>query len=250
MEKPFDLPAAQIVPAVGIDLSVEAGPHPYERRNAVAIDAHWQVEKTRNDALWDGRAMLFSRLALAGDRLRGACHEGRFATFLHWRRQAEKEDLRHAFANPVLVTSDGALVAVEMGAHTANAGLVYFPSGSFDPGDVRGGRLDVDGNMRREIAEETGIAIAGMPREPGYRLLDLTRGLAIVTRILVPWNAEETRRAIESFVAGEAEPEIARPVIVASADLSGLTVSQHVPRIAAWHFSTPVDRGSLVPFAA
>lgn len=249
MRNAFDLPAARIVDVERVALDVDPAPHPYELRNAAAIDGHWLREKASNPALWDGRAILFSRLALSGRRLEGTGHEGRFATFLHWRREAGRNDMRHAFANPVLVTADNALVAVEMGAHTANAGLVYFPSGSFDGGDVVGARLDVDANMRREIAEETGIALAGLPREPGYRLLDLPRGLAIVTRILLPWDAAETRARIEAFVAAEAEPEIARPVILAGPDVSAWRVAQHVPHLAAWHFSTPPDRDALVPFA-
>ena len=190
----------------------------------------------------------FSRLVLADGRLDGTFHLGRFASFLYWRGLTQKEDLRHAFANPILVTTDNALVAVEMGAHTANAGLVYFPSGSFDPNDLAEGRIDVAGNMRREVREETGIDLDGLPREPGYHLLDLPRGAAIVTRVLIPFTAGEVEEGIRRFVASEADPEIARPVILRDGRTDGIRVAAHVPHLVAWHFAAPPVAAELIAF--
>ena len=44
-----------------------------------------------------------------------------------------------------------ALVAIRMGAHTVNAGKVYFAAGSFEPEDFPDGVVDAHGNMAREV---------------------------------------------------------------------------------------------------
>ncbi|MGO4831044.1 hypothetical protein AB4144_01905, partial [Rhizobiaceae sp. 2RAB30] len=59
--------------------------------------------------------------------------------FMHWRRRPSNDSAQHAFAHAMLVSSDNALVAIRMGAHTASPGSVYFAAGSFEPKDFPGG---------------------------------------------------------------------------------------------------------------
>src|SRR5690606_21873978 len=144
--------------------------HPFEMSNGEAIDTNWKREKACNPALFDGRVALLSSLGIADGTLEGRCHMVRYATFLLWRKLRPVGGAGHAYTHPILVGSDNALVAIRMGSHTINAGAVYFAAGSFEELDFREGRADPDRNMAREVMEETGLDIAGLPQDDLYHL--------------------------------------------------------------------------------
>ncbi|APH72684.1 hypothetical protein [Aquibium oceanicum] len=242
----FTLAMNRLVDVADARLRVDPAPHPYEARNAAAIEANWQRETAANPHLFDGRVLVFSRLETTRGRFEGEAHAARFATFMHWRKESDKQDMRHVFANAVLVTTDGALVAIEMGAHTVSAGKVYFPSGSFEPDDVADGEIDIVGNMRREVAEETGLSIDGLPHEPGYRVLALDTGTVLTTRFRLPMSAGEAEERIRAHMATEEQPEIARPVIIRDAALAGINVAGHMPQLVDWHFANPLKDADLI----
>ena len=56
-----------------------------------------------------------------------------------------------------LRASDGAYLLGVMGPQTVNAGKIYFPAGVPDLDDIVGDRVDLARNVRREVAEETGL---------------------------------------------------------------------------------------------
>ncbi len=214
----FDLPRNTIVPVDAVDVRLDDGPHPFESANLAAIEENWLRETAANPALFDGQVVLLSRLAYVGGSLAGRCHAVRYATFLHWRRHRETAPAEHAFAHAMLVSRDGALVAVRMGRHTANPGRVYFAAGSFEPVDFPDGRVDLHANMAREVREETGLSIDAVPREDRFHFISIPNGTVIFRRYFVDAAAADTADAIRTFVAGEADPEIAGPVVIRSRD--------------------------------
>ena len=70
-----------------------------------------------------------------------------------------------------LRSRDGAFLLGVMGAHTANAGRIYFPAGTPEPDDVADGALDLAGNVVREVAEETGLAADDYAAAPGWHAI-------------------------------------------------------------------------------
>jgi 8-oxo-dGTP pyrophosphatase MutT (NUDIX family) len=235
----FDLPRDVILPVDEIDVRLDPAPHPFERQNLPAIEQNWRHETAINPHIFDGAVALLSELSYREGRLAGRCHIVRYATFMYWRRHRAAENAGHAFAHAMLVSSDGALVAIRMGPHTVNAGRVYFAAGSFELEDFRDGRVDVAYNMRREVGEEIGIDLAEADTEPGRRhyLLSTQSGTVIFRRYRARLTANELVNRINAFLAGEEQPEIAGPVVIHSASDLPDNLAPHMKPLVEWHFS-------------
>lgn len=238
----FDLPRHRVYPVETVNVRLVPEPHPFETRNLAAIDENWLAEKAANPALFDGTMVLLSSLSYDGTNLEGRCHAIRFATFLHWRRHRSTGGAEHAFAHAMLVASDNALVAIRMGQHTANPGRVYFAAGSFEPMDFPDGTADLHFNMAREVTEETGVSIDGIPRESQQYFISLETGTVIFRRYFLEEDAETIAARIREFVAKEEDPEIEGPVVIRHAqDIPDKLIS-HMGPLVAWHFANPPAR--------
>lgn len=231
----FDLPTERIFAVDEVTVRLDPAPHPLAA-NRTAIDENWRREVERQPSVFNGEVALLSSLALRGRKLEGVCHIVDYATFLYWRSLRPIEDAGHAYAHAIPVTSDNALVAVRMGGATVNAGQVYFAAGSFEPVDFRDGLVDPEFNMRREVAEETGLDIAGLDRDPAYHGLSRTTGTVLFRRYFLPFDAAEAERRIRAHVAAEDEPEIEGPVIIRAQDDLPPGLADQMPALIEWHF--------------
>lgn len=232
----FDLPADTIFPVRAVSVRLEAGPHPFEAANAAAIEENWQRERAANPALFDGKVALLSSLVLRGDALVGRCHIVRFASFLYWRTVRPTGRAGHAYTHAMPVTADNALVAIRMGPATSNAGLVYFAAGTFEAADFRDGEADPEANMLREVMEETGIDLAGVPHEPGYHAVSKASGTVLFRRYFLDEPADAVAARIRAHIAAEADPEIAEPVIIRNAQDLPQGLAPQMPDLIGWHF--------------
>jgi len=233
----FDLPRNVILPVDEIDVRLDSGPHPFERDNQAAIAENWRREMGAKPALFDGTVVLLSALSYRDNRLVGRCHAVKYSTFMLWRKDRQGTGAEHAYAHAMLVAGDNALVAIRMGAHTVNAGRVYFAAGSFEPIDFRDGLVDVDFNMIREVGEETGLDLSGAERGKRWHALSTPSGTVIFRRYRVAEPADEIARRIRAFVATEAEPEIEGPVIIRDAADLPDGLMGHMQPLIEWHFS-------------
>lgn len=233
----FDIPPGVILPVSRITVRLDDAPHPYELENRAAIDANWEAERERRPRLFDGEMILLASAGYRDGQIEGRCHPIRFATFLHWRRNREASAGFHVFASAMPVTTDGALLAIRMGPHTANAGRVYFAAGSFERQDFADGLVDVDYNIRREVAEETGFDLAGLPRENDYHALCTAAGLTLVQRYYLDVDAGTAAARVRAHIAADAEPEADAAVIIRSEADVPESAPAHMKPLVRWHFS-------------
>ena len=107
-----------------------------------------------------------------------------------------------------LRSSDGAFVLGEMGQHTANAGRIYFPSGTPDLDDIIEGSVDMAGSVAREVAEETGLAAADYRADPHWDCVVSGASVAMIRILNVDTSGEALRARIEANLARQREPEL------------------------------------------
>ena len=181
----------------------------FPRENAAAIAEHWQARIARSPGMFDGTVLLCCAHAVAGGVARLDLFAARYATFTYYRhiRHADPGIL-NAFAAIVPWTADGAVLLGEMGAHTANAGQLYFPCGTPDPDDVRGAGVDLTGSAARELAEETGLALPE-GAETAWVLLEGENQLAFLRPVRFAEPAAALTARIADHLGREAEPELA-----------------------------------------
>ena len=199
-----------VVPLDRLDMALEPWSWPFAQERRAEIEAHFAQRMAGNVQLWNGRVLLARDYHIAGTSLTGTCFETEFATFLAW-REWDFPDRRvvNCFAMGALRSADGAFLLGVMGAHTANAGRIYFPAGTPDPNDVVDGRLDFAGSVAREVAEETGLTPADYTAAPTWHAVPAGVRLALIRVLAVAVPAAELQRKVRAHLAREAVPELA-----------------------------------------
>jgi hypothetical protein len=178
-----------------------------ERRRE--IDAHFAALRARTPALWNGRVLLGRHPGFERNCFRAEYFETDFASFLAWRDWGfPDKDVFNGFGMGALRCSDGQFVLGEMAASTANAGRIYFPSGTPDPSDVRYGALDIAGSIRREVEEETGLDPSVYRTDPCWFCVVAGSLIAVIQPLDVDMPGEALRARIVRTLAGQAMPEL------------------------------------------
>ena len=228
--------AGMIFDVASFRLRVLDGPHPWTLGSDVEIGANWQRELAANPYLFNG-TMVFQRdLTFAAGHIEGAAHLMPYAAFLHWRRSGRRLGGYHLFALPMIISADGALMAIRMAHTTANAGRVYSPAGSLDGNDVRNGLCDLESNMMRETKEETGLDLGDMAAEPDYHAVHMDNTVAVFRIFRSPLSEVELGKRVAAHIAAEAEPEISEMIGIRSADPAAHDYAPFMPPVLAWVF--------------
>jgi len=204
-----DTSKIQIADISRADVAFEHWTWEFARARRDEIERNFAQRRTERPTLWNGRAVLLHRYAIGDGVLRGACFETDYASFLAWRDwNFPDAAVFNIFASAALQSADGAFLVGEMAPTTASAGQVYFPCGTPDPEDIGAdGALDLDGSVRRELAEETGLEIGALDAAPGWTMVHDRGYLGLMKRLTARQNAEELRARIMSNIAGQTQPE-------------------------------------------
>lgn len=212
--------AEEIVTVRAVRCRFEPTPWRFALDRAEQIDAHWRAIARDNPSLFNGRVLLQHRGAVVtgpeGEAVfEGAYLETEFKAFMTWRDLGfPAAGVRNGFGMAALSSSDGAFLVGEMAPHTANAGRLYFPSGTPDPNDVRDGAVDIEGSVRRELAEETGLRPAEVAFDEGFTVVVDESRVGFMKRVRSPEPAEDLAARIHAFLAQEEQPELARMHII------------------------------------
>jgi 8-oxo-dGTP pyrophosphatase MutT (NUDIX family) len=192
-----------------LDLAVRPIPWPFAEDRRAEIAAHFAEKQRERPKIWNGRVLLGRDALFADGHLTATYFETDFASFLAWRDWGFPDTaVFNGFGMGALRTSDGAFVMGEMAEHTANAGRIYFPSGTPDLDDVRDGALDVPGSVVREIAEETGLTTEEYTAEADWHCVVSGRAIAMIQVLNLDMPGDEARARIEANLAREDEPEL------------------------------------------
>ena len=218
-----------VAPHIAVERSLDVAqvrnrlaPHDWRfaRDEAVRIDERWAGLRAKNPDLFDGRVLLSRDLVLADDRLGGTSFETGYKPFLCWREFGYPgEPVKNLFAMPALRAADGAFLLGRMSAATANAGRLYFPAGTPEPGDVGAdGYVDYEGSILRELEEETGLTPGEVALDPRWTIVFAGPLVACMKVARSPLPAAALVERVAGFIACQAKPELDALVAVAGPD--------------------------------
>lgn len=208
-----------LIPLHSIDLVFDNRPWDWACREEARIAAHWHDKAKDNQALFDGRVLMTWRYDIVDGRLSGSCLETDFSKFLAWRDFGfPDQSVTNIFAMAALRADDGAYLLGVMGAHTANAGRIYFPAGTPDPHDVVDSRVDLAGSVIRELTEETGLAADDVQMSDNFTAICRGQRLAVMRDVRVKGSADEVRDRVRANLAQLNEDELADLYIVRGQD--------------------------------
>jgi 8-oxo-dGTP pyrophosphatase MutT (NUDIX family) len=222
-------------------LEARVAPHrwAWAEENRPLIDHHWAALTAEKPRMFNGRVLLLQGQEIAGEICRATYFETSYADFLAWRDHGFPDaSVANGFAMGALAGSDGGFVLGVMGAHTANAGKIYFAAGTPDPSDVRpDGTVDLAGSVLRELREETGL----VPDEPcvADHWIVARDGpkTAFLRPIRMPEPAAAVAARIERFLAEEPDPELAGVVVARSAaDIDAAQMPSFLQLFLRWSF--------------
>jgi 8-oxo-dGTP pyrophosphatase MutT (NUDIX family) len=192
-----------------LDLKFVPRAWPFAEKRRPEIDAYFAARQRANPALWNGRVLAMHTVDIQDDALRGAYLETDFASFLAWRDWGFPDPhMRNCFGMAALRSRDGAFLLGVMGPHTANPGRAYFPAGTPDPSDIVGDRVDIEGNIRRELMEETGLELDTLQAEPEWHAVLAGPRIALMKVLWAPDDAATLRARMLAHIAAEREPEL------------------------------------------
>jgi 8-oxo-dGTP pyrophosphatase MutT (NUDIX family) len=193
-----------------LDLKCGAWTWPFAVERRADIEAHFARQQAEKPKLWNGRVLLGRNPMFSGERFSADYFEADFASFLAWRDWGFPDNaVFNGFGMGALRGSDGAFVLGEMAAHTANGGRIYFPSGTPDPDDLRGGMVDIPGSVIREVEEETGLTAADYWAEEHWDCVVSGAAVALIRILNVDMPGEALRARIEANLATHQSPELA-----------------------------------------
>ena len=200
-----------------LELAFSPAPWTFAESRRVEIRAHFAKVRETKPEVWNGRVLLCRNPRLDGECYRADYFETDFASFLAWRDWGFPDtSVFNSFGAGALRSADGAFVLGRMGAHTANAGRIYFPAGTPDPNDIAGDSVDLAASVVREVEEEVGLIPADYDAGDGWTIVETGQVVACFRLLTSRLRVVELQQRIEAYLASETLPELSGVKIVRS----------------------------------
>jgi 8-oxo-dGTP pyrophosphatase MutT (NUDIX family) len=193
-----------------LDLDFKQKSWDFAVERAAEIETYFAERQRQTPALWNGQVLLLHRHVLTGGVFHGEFLQTDFASFTAWHTWGRAEaGVRDCFAAAGLISADGAFLLGVMGEHTFNSGSIYFPCGTPDPSDIKGGKVDFEFSVARELREETGLDVTEFEVEPGWTTVVDGDLIGQIKLLHSKQSADDLRARILKQLASEAQPELA-----------------------------------------
>jgi pyridoxine kinase len=193
-----------------LDLSFAPRPWAWADKHRAEIDTWFADMGRKQPALWNGRVLMMHHQVIEHGVLRGEFLETDYASFICWKHQGRPHaGVRDCFGAAAIQSSDGAFLLGVMGAHTFNAGKAYFPCGTPDANDIIDGKVDFEHSVRRELLEETGLAVDDFTPEPGWTMVVDGPLIGQIKVLRARESAKALHARILAFLGRETKPELA-----------------------------------------
>jgi 8-oxo-dGTP pyrophosphatase MutT (NUDIX family) len=175
-----------------VEVRLAPGRHPIEEDYGAEIEAYWQHRIQEKPEMFDGPFFLTTSKDIGIDAFTGIYQQTNFSAFLYWRSRPDLwEQYSHVFSIGLITCSDNRVIFGRMAPHTASAGKIYPPAGSIGPEDIVGGLVDFHGNIKREVAEETGLSLSDEMAEDHWTAVELPGLTALLKRFYHPYTSSE-----------------------------------------------------------
>ena len=222
-----------------LDLSFVPKRWAWAEKRRAEIDALFADMRRKKPALWNGRVLLMHRQVIEHGVLRGEFIETDYASFVAWKHLGRPHaEVRDCFSAAAIQSSDGAFLLGVMGAHTFNAGKVYFPCGTPDPNDIVVGKVDFEHSVRRELLEETGLAMDDFTPEPGWTMVVDGSLIGQIKVMRARESAKALHARILAFLARDKRPELADIRVVYGPGDFDQAMPRYVTAFLASRFAT------------
>src|ERR1044071_6487206 len=192
-----------------LDLKFAPRPWPFAQSRRAEMNANFARRQAERPAIWNGQVLMLYQQAEDGAVFRGSYLETDYASFMSWIDWGLPEaGVRDSFSQGALRSADGAFLLGVMGPHTAQAGKIYFPSGTPDLSDIKGETVDRAASVLREVEEETGLTGADLDADPGWHTVFAGAQIAHLKIMRAREDAVPLRARIMPFLQRQDQPEL------------------------------------------
>ncbi|WP_243371873.1 NUDIX hydrolase [Microvirga solisilvae] len=212
----------------------------WAEQNRELIAANWKRRTADKPKMFNGRVLLLNNVEFEQDLLRNTYFETDYADFVAWiDNQYPDDTIANGFAMGALRGSDGAFICGIMGAHTTNAGRIYFAAGTPDLSDLRpDGTVDLATSLIRELEEETGLREGDFHVDDEWIIVQRWPTIALMRMVTMPVTAEEGAKIIRANIAKDPEPELQDVKIVRGLeDIDPKTMPLFLQTFFEWVFT-------------